>query len=503
MPDQVCVNPHALRRSVSLAGRARLLVGAALLLGFALWGCGGEETSPDAQELEDVPRAGLDSGFLPDSQAEMDAGVGGPDAIIPDASASDAGEPDASAPDASSPDAASTDAGFPDATTPDSGPFDSGAPVGLNPQWIGGACQSAADCPYANGICDTRYPGGMCTQSCTQFCPDQSGPLNSVTFCIDDVDGDAEGLCVSRCDFTLSPTGCRAGYVCLPEKRVNQPTYVRHACVPEAGVPGRPVPAFDIGAACTTEASCNRNTCITGLPGGYCTQEKCHIVGCPSGSQCYNLGGQESFYACLQNCSADAQCRTSAGYECDGDQTCWPVPQTSTWSCNLNGGSQDCSAWASQASSDFVVVTKSQRRLTLCDGAASLGSWCIDLGLAPSGDKEREGDRKTPEGVFYIPRLLPTSQYYKAFLLSYPDTADATRGLQSGLITQSEYNAIASAQANGTEPPQNTNLGGLIEIHGQGGAGQDWTWGCIAASNSVIDILWPVLGVGDTIIVVP
>ena len=88
-------------------------------------------------------------------------------------------------------------------------------------------------------------------------------------------------------------------------------------------------------------------------------------------------------------------------------------------------------------------------------------------------------------------------------MLSYPDVADATRGLQSGLITQSEYNAIASAQANRTEPPQNTNLGGLIEIHGQGGAGQDWTWGCIAVANSVIDILWPVLGLGDTIIVVP
>ena len=42
-----------------------------------------------------------------------------------------------------------------------------------------------------------------------------------------------------------------------------------------------------------------------------------------------------------------------------------------------------------------------------------------------------------------------------------------------------------------------------FEIHGQGGVGQDWTWGCIAVDNSVIDILWPVLGVSDTIVVAP
>jgi hypothetical protein len=473
-----------------------------LLLGALLASaCGGEGDIPDVEGMEDAPRAGLDAGFFGADAAGNDAADSGPNG--PDASGPDLSFPDANGLDAGGPDATNPDAANPDASPPDTGPFDSGAPVDLNPQWIGGPCQSVADCPFTDAFCDTRYPGGMCSQTCTQYCPDQTGPLNSVTFCIDDVDGDAEGVCVSRCDFTLSPTGCRAGYVCLPEKRTNQPTYVRYACVPETGVPGRPTPAFDIGAACANEAACNRSTCITGLPGGYCTQEKCHIVGCPTGSQCYNLGGQESFYACLRTCTADGQCRTGEGYECDPDSTCWPTPVTSTWACDLNGAAQDCSTWAAQASTDFVVVTKGDRRLTLCDGSSSLGSWCVDLGQAPSGDKEREGDRKTPEGVFYIPRLLPTSEYYKAFLLSYPDTGDATRGLQAGLLTQSEYNAIVNAQNAGTEPPQNTNLGGLIEIHGQGGVGQDWTWGCIAVNNSVIDILWPVLGVSDTIVVVP
>lgn len=495
------VRPLALTPS----GRPALISLFALvsLLGVA---CGGEEELPDAEAAEDVPRAGLDAGFAADAQDPglPDQGVespdaGGPDLSAPDASSSDAGAPDASAPS----DASSPDQGFVDAGTPDAGRPDSGAPVTLNPQWIGGPCQSSADCPFTGGTCDTRYPGGMCTQTCSLTCPDQAGPLNSVTFCIDDGNGDANGQCVSRCDSTLSPTGCRAGYVCLPEKRFSQSATVRHVCVPETGVPGRPAPAFDIGNACASDSACNRNTCIAGLPGGYCTQEQCHIVGCPSGSQCYGLGGQEPFYACLKTCTGNNQCRTGEGYVCDSDQTCWAAPPVNNWSCDLAGGAQDCAAYASQASSDFVVVTKHDRRLTLCDGASSLGSWCVDLGLAPVGDKEREGDRKTPEGIFYIPRLLPASEYYKAFLLSYPDIADATRGRDQGLITQSEYNAIVSAQNNRTEPPQNTNLGGLIEIHGEGGAGQDWTWGCIAVANSVIDILWPVLGVGDTIVVLP
>ena len=42
------------------------------------------------------------------------------------------------------------------------------------------------------------------------------------------------------------------------------------------------------------------------------------------------------------------------------------------------------------------------------------------------------------------------------------------------------------AHAECREPPQQTSLGGLIEIHGQGGK-SDWTLGCIAIDNTAID----------------
>ena len=67
---------------------------------------------------------------------------------------------------------------------------------------------------------------------------------------------------------------------------------------------------------------------------------------------------------------------------------------------------------------------------------------------------------------------------------------------------QMQKNQIDSAQNACLEPPQSTGLGGLIELHGNGGS-SDWTWGCVAVEDNQIDQLWAVLGVNDTIVVLP
>ena len=477
----------------------------------------GDPERPGPGPAGNKPPATADAA-APDATMAADGGVSPVDAArLPDGSVQ---PPDAGAPDA----AQLPDGGTP--VTPDSGPaqpdggsahadaavppydggtsadagFDPG-PAVLNPGWIGGPCTTVADCNFTDAVCLTAaqgYPAGMCAKPCSRLCPDQQGPLNATTFCIDDGNGDMSGTCFSRCDQTLSPTGCRAGYVCVPEKRWSQPDLVRSTCIPRGGVPGRPAPPFDIGAACAAAPDCNRNTCLTGMPGGYCTQEACDAMGCPTGSRCFKLG-LEDYYVCLQDCMSNSDCRAAEGYACDSDQTCWYSPPPRPM-CDSTGAAADCAAYASQASMNFVVVTKHKRRLALCNGANLVDTYCVGLGSSPVRDKEREGDRRTPEGVFYIPRLVPNSQYYKAFLLSYPDSADAARGLAAGLITQAEHDAIVAAQNARREPPQHTNLGGLIEIHGRGSQ-SDWTWGCIAADDSTIDILWPSLGVGDTIVV--
>ncbi len=136
-----------------------------------------------------------------------------------------------------------------------------------------------------------------------------------------------------------------------------------------------------------------------------------------------------------------------------------------------------------------IVVLKSQRELRLYSGDEPVRTYRIGLGFAPEGDKEREGDGRTPEGDFYVCSKNPNSSFYLALGLSYPDEEDARRGLQGGLITQAQHDEIVRAIRRGQEPPWNTALGGEIFIHGRG-SDRDWTLGCIALDDENVGELY-------------
>ena len=149
-----------------------------------------------------------------------------------------------------------------------------------------------------------------------------------------------------------------------------------------------------------------------------------------------------------------------------------------------------------------LVVRKADRLLEVRSDGEVLRSYRIGLGFAPAGDKEQQGDGKTPEGRFRVARRVPKSSYYKAFLIDYPDPDDAARGLEAGLISESTAQSIRAAHAAGREPPQHSALGGLIEIHGMGSS-SDWTLGCVALDNDAIDALWPHVAVGTPVVIGP
>jgi len=129
-----------------------------------------------------------------------------------------------------------------------------------------------------------------------------------------------------------------------------------------------------------------------------------------------------------------------------------------------------------------IVISKSRRRLELYSGGKVVRTYRVGLGLDPVNDKVRQGDRRTPEGSFYIFIKNPRSSFYLSLGLSYPDIEDAERGLRDGLISRAQYNRIARAIRRGERPPQNTALGGDIFIHGHGSQ-SDWTWGCVALDD--------------------
>jgi len=126
----------------------------------------------------------------------------------------------------------------------------------------------------------------------------------------------------------------------------------------------------------------------------------------------------------------------------------------------------------------------------------------IGLGLSPVGDKIREGDRRIPEGEFYILTRNTKSAFYLSLGLSYPNAAHAERGLRDGLISRAQYDTIIHALRAKKAPPQNTPLGGQIYIHGNGSR-SDWTWGCVALENEDIRELFDAVSVGTPVTIQP
>jgi murein L,D-transpeptidase YafK len=118
---------------------------------------------------------------------------------------------------------------------------------------------------------------------------------------------------------------------------------------------------------------------------------------------------------------------------------------------------------------DRVVVYKAERRMALMGEGEVVRTYSISLGRSSIGDKECEGDQRTPEGVYVLDYANEQSSYYYSYHISYPNASDSAR---AGSI--------------GCDP------GGLIMIHGLPNrlpwVGKlhrwvDWTAGCIAITN--------------------
>jgi len=148
-----------------------------------------------------------------------------------------------------------------------------------------------------------------------------------------------------------------------------------------------------------------------------------------------------------------------------------------------------------------IVVDKSALRLTVFDGGRAVKTYRVAVGAAP-GDKQREGDRRTPEGIFRVCVRNPHSQYVLSLGLDYPCIADAERGINAGLISEAQYRAIVEAARTGCRPPWNTPLGGEIMIHGRRD-GRDETLGCVAMDDAAIRELYPLIPLGTEVEIRP
>ena len=144
-----------------------------------------------------------------------------------------------------------------------------------------------------------------------------------------------------------------------------------------------------------------------------------------------------------------------------------------------------------------ILIEKAARRLTLLDAEGKLLFSCpVGLGRQPVGPKEREGDGRTPEGVYFV-CLKKRGKYGPSLGVSYPNEQDARRcGADEALIS-----CIRQRAARMERPPWGTALGGEIYIHG--GGASDWTAGCIALRDADAEALYGLTEVGTEISIQP
>ena len=138
---------------------------------------------------------------------------------------------------------------------------------------------------------------------------------------------------------------------------------------------------------------------------------------------------------------------------------------------------------------DRVLVLKKERTLQLLQQGKVIRSYKIALGGDPIGAKARQGDHKTPEGVYLLDSRNAHSQFYKSIHISYPSPRDR-----------------AAARKNGVSPGGDVFVHGLPNGYGWVGAShrlKDWTDGCIAVTNEEIDEIWRAVADGTPIEIRP
>lgn len=157
---------------------------------------------------------------------------------------------------------------------------------------------------------------------------------------------------------------------------------------------------------------------------------------------------------------------------------------------------------AKAITSPEIFIYKEKRRLYVIQSNVLVRDYPIGLGSHPGGDKERDGDGKTPEGDFFVCIKGPSGRSMKSLALNYPARRHGERAYFSGLITPVEFRDILSASDKRMPPPWGTVLGGKVLIQA-GGAHKDWTDGSIALYDSDMDELFSVAALGTLVSIRP
>ncbi len=137
---------------------------------------------------------------------------------------------------------------------------------------------------------------------------------------------------------------------------------------------------------------------------------------------------------------------------------------------------------------DLVVIFKADRIMELYHSGTLLKQYHVSLGWQPDGPKHKQGDGRTPEGLYTITRHNPNSNYHLSLAISYPGPDDVGNAILLGVPA-----------------------GGQVMIHGYPNRVKaqsvsdpgDWTDGCIAVNNHEIEEIYAAVPDNTPVMIVP
>lgn len=136
-----------------------------------------------------------------------------------------------------------------------------------------------------------------------------------------------------------------------------------------------------------------------------------------------------------------------------------------------------------------IRVYKSKRELQILDEIGDFVKlYRISLGFNPIGHKEKEGDGKTPEGVYQLIKN-PGTLHPLGYMITYP-TAEQT----------------AEAHLKGIDPGFDILIHGFspkTRHKGQDHWKEDWTRGCIAVTDEELLEIRKLVPFGSSVEILP
>lgn len=139
--------------------------------------------------------------------------------------------------------------------------------------------------------------------------------------------------------------------------------------------------------------------------------------------------------------------------------------------------------------SKAIIIDKFARKLYVYHSGKKKYEFDAEFGRNWMKRKIMKNDKATPEGTYFVKNKIPQNKtkYFRALLLNYPNEEDIER--------YNEEKKAGNIKAG-------TTIGNLIEIHGNGGKGIDWTDGCIALKDSDMLKVYNYIDLSTTVIIV-